>query len=494
MRVSGLRAEELIAGQMLDQLEQEVTTEGMKVLRQWLEWRIEQLDAELAGERQHKTTDCHVTFDGKKELTVASVVGRIYPRRQVCECSTCGQDFMPVNELLPEHHQIVITRGLQELMCLLALQPSYERAHDYLVRITHDPQVLSEREVQEIILAHGQAIRQQEDVQAKAVLDQDQVEGEPVLVTSQPPRRGPDWPEEVAKAVETALDAGMWEETPEGISDRDWERIVTQVQDQADEEPTLPGLAHLGPRLRPHEMLVALDGIVVRGRHKDSRIELRVGRIATDDGYRYVSGTGEGFLTRVLAAIKALGGQGRFLIVLGDGASWIRTFFEEHLAAYSDKQLILDWYHLAKKCRKMLSMIGHNRQQRRDLLQQMTRLLWEGKTAESIAFLRALRETACRPDKLEELIGYLHKHRPYIPNYCQRRAECRFNSSNAAERACNILVARRQKQKSMHWIEKGADALCALQTLWYNLAWDLYWHQRQILPLLSSPNPSALAC
>lgn len=494
MRVSGLRAEELVPGQMLDQLEQEITTEGMKVLRQWLKWRIEQVDAEWAGERQHQTPACQVTYDGKKELTVASVVGRIYPRRQVCECSTCGQDFMPVNQLLPEHHHIVITRGLQELTCLFALQPSYERAHDYLVRITGDPQVLSKREVQEIILAHGQTIRQQEDVQAKAVLHKGEVEGEPVLVASSPPRRGPDWPEEVAQAVETALDAGMWDETPDGISDRDWERIVTQVQEQADEEPTPQGLARLGPRLRPNEMMVALDGIIVRGQRKDSRIELRVGRVATDEGYRYVSGTGEVFLTRLLAAIKALGGQERFLIVLGDGASWIRTFFEEYLSAYSDKQLILDWYHLAKKCRKMLSMIGHNRQHRRDLLQQLTRLLWQGETTESIAFLEALRKTARRPDKLEELIGYLHKHRSYIPNYRQRRAECRFNSSNAAERACNLLVAHRQKQKSMHWIEKGADALCALQTLWHNLAWDLYWHQRQILPLLTSPNPSALAC
>ena len=93
-----------------------------------------------------------------------------------------------------------------------------------------------------------------------------------------------------------------------------------------------------------------------------------------------------------------------------------------------------------------------------------------------------------------DAIGYLNKHRAYIPNCRQRRAECRFNSSNAAERACNTLVARRQKHKSMHWIEKGADALCALQTLWHNRAWDLYWKGHQLLPLLTSPSPSAFAC
>lgn len=30
-------------------------------------------------------------------------------------------------------------------------------------------------------------------------------------------------------------------------------------------------------------------------------------------------------------------------------------------------------------------------------------------------------------------------------------------SSNPAERACSVLVARRQKHKSMHWITKGVD-------------------------------------
>lgn len=82
-----------------------------------------------------------------------------------------------------------------------------------------------------------------------------------------------------------------------------------------------------------------------------------------------------------------------------------------------------------------------------------------------------MRKKARKVNKLDQLIGYLQKHRAYIPNYRQRRAQCRFNSINPAERACSVLVARRQKHKSMHWVTQGRGPLCALQTLWHN------WHQ-----------------
>jgi hypothetical protein len=533
---TALGLDDLRPGQVLDQLEQEIADVGAEALRQILTWRVEQLDAELAQTRQHETAACQVTFDGKKPLTVATVLGRIRPRRQVCTCGTCGRDFMPLNQLLPEHDNIVITRGLQELTCLFGMGGrSFEWAHCCLVRATRDTRVLSQREVQEIILEHGEAIRQLEDAQAEAILQmelptnasvlvseqpaeailnqvtpatelkdgpaeiQQPIEPSvgtpvPVLVPGRPPRRGPDWETAVAQAVEDALHAGNLEQAPDGVSEADWERIVPQVRGHEEGEQVIKHLARLGPELSPDDLLIALDGIVVRGRRKKSRLELRIARLATREGYRYITGTGEAFLVRLRAAIKALGGARRFLVVLADGASWIRTFFEQDLAPYTDRELVLDWYHLTKKCKELLSMVARGRDQRRELLKQLMPLLWQGKVDEAIKFLEGLRKTTRKTDKLEELIGYLDKHRPYIPNYRQRRANCQFNSSNAAERACNTLVARRQKHRSMHWTLAGADALCALQTLWHNLAWDLYWKSRQILPLVASDYPSAFAC
>ena len=489
-----MASEDLRPGEALDQLEQETVRMGMDLLRRILTWRVEALDAEMAQAREHEGADCKVTFDGKKPLTIATVVGRIQPRRQVCHCQHCGRDFMPLNRLLPAHQHLVITRGLEEWVCWFALAASYEWVHQGLVRMTQDDGVLSPREVQEIILRHGQGIREREKAQAEAILSQDEAPvGEAVLVLNEPPRRGPAWSERIVRAVEEALNTQAWDRPPKGVTEADWERIVTQVR-QKEGVKDVRELAHLGPQLRPSDLLVVLDGIVVRGRKKGSRLELRVAHLQTTEGHRYVTGTGETFLDKVFAAIQALGGEKRSLIMLGDGARWIRDFFEIRLAAFPNKELVLDWYHLTKKCKELLSMVTRGRQQRRDLLRQLMPLLWEGKVEQAITILQGLRQTARREDKLDELIAYLQKHRPYIPNYKQRRRRCQFNSSNAAERACNVLVAHRQKHKSMHWILQGADALCALQTLWYNRAWDLYWKGRQLLPLLTSSHPPAFAC
>jgi hypothetical protein len=38
----------------------------------------------------------------------------------------------------------------------------------------------------------------------------------------------------------------------------------------------------------------------------------------------------------------------------------------------------------------------------------------------------------------------------------------------------------------MHWSEESADALAELKTVWLNQGWDLYWEQREVLPLAAA--------
>jgi len=57
--------------------------------------------------------------DGTDDLEVASRFGRLTLRRQVLEGTGTGQHVTPGNAVLPPHGGIVITRGLQEVACLL---------------------------------------------------------------------------------------------------------------------------------------------------------------------------------------------------------------------------------------------------------------------------------------------------------------------------------------------------------------------------------------
>jgi hypothetical protein len=87
---------------------------------------------------------------------------------------------------------------------------------------------------------------------------------------------------------------------------------------------------------------------------------------------------------------------------------------------------------------------------------------------------------------LDTFITYLHAREPRILNYRQRRIERKYIGSGHAEKANDLIVARRQKNRGMHWSQQTSDALAALRTLMLNGGWDWYWQQHEVLPLMAS--------
>ena len=50
----------------------------------------------------------------------------------------------------------------------------------------------------------------------------------------------------------------------------------------------------------------------------------------------------------------------------------------------------------------------------------------------------------------------------------QRRLLRQYIGSAHAEKACDLIVAKRQKNRGMHWSEKTADGLAALKTVMFS--------------------------
>ena len=121
-------------------------------------------------------------------------------------------------------------------------------------------------------------------------------------------------------------------------------------------------------------------------------------------------------------------------------------------------------------------------------VQQHGKLIRQAEQAEVQALLEAYRPQAKDTDSLETLITYLSDRRAYLPNYKARRAQRQYIGSAHAEKANDLLVARRQKHQWMHWREASSDGLAALRTLLLG-GWDLYWKEQQVLPL-AVPKPT----
>jgi hypothetical protein len=174
------------------------------------------------------------------------------------------------------------------------------------------------------------------------------------------------------------------------------------------------------------------------------------------------------------------------LLLIAEGARWIRNFFTDSLAGLPGKTMILDWHHLKQKCLELSSRICRSKLAKAQLLRRLYRRLWRGDVADAIVVLESERGETKNEAKLDELIRYLQARQTWIPNYRQRRIERKYIGSAHVEKANDLIVARRQKNRGMQWSERTSDALAALRTLMLNGGWERYWQQREVLPLMAA--------
>jgi hypothetical protein len=421
-----------------------------------------------------------VKCDGHEPLKVACRLGIIHLPRQVCYNEVQGGHGMPGNAVLPVHNGMVITRNLQETACLLPLDLPFETVRRLLAWETQCEEMICTTEVRCLVRTHGQVIRKAEAAEVAKLLERgDLSDLKAQLVPTRAVRRPAAWPEGLSAAVEQALEAEE-PQPPEGVRACDWERVLTARREECAD---IAQLRRLGPEVQPGQIIAATDDVEVRRPERRSKLYIRTARVATREGFRYLSGSGETVLNQLYLLLLLCGGLHGWVTVLGDGARWIRRFFTARLAAFARKELVLDWYHLVKKCYDMTSMICRGRKAKGALMGRLIPRLWHGQVDDAVAQLESYRPECRNEEKLNELINYLTARKPYIVNYQERRANRIYIGSGHAEKANDLIVSRRQKHKGMHWSEATADGLAALKTLMLNNGWDLYWRERKVLPL-----------
>ncbi len=143
--------------------------------------------------------------------------------------------------------------------------------------------------------------------------------------------------------------------------------------------------------------------------------------------------------------------------------------------------IILDWFHLVKKCKEQLSMAMKGRVARNEVLEQLLPLLWHGLTDKAIALIE---ETDRRQIKnqaiMEKLVDYLHRNKPYIPCYAIRKQLGLRNSSNIGEKMNDLIVSDRQKHNGMSWSKPGSVALASVTALKRNKESQKWFEEKEL--------------
>jgi hypothetical protein len=291
--------------ELLHQVEADAYAIGKRVQQFIFTQQVQALDAELSARRVHEEgADCQVVFDGRDPLTFVTRFGALQIPIQRAHCKSHGVDFTPLNRILPEHGGCITTPSVQGLSCLFAaLIPSYELSNQLLAIVLQEPKLLSTSKSERIVQVHGAAIRAQEEQEAEQVRSAAKEEVPPLPLRASPAPRRSSLAAERMEQARQKLAAADLEHPPAGLSLADWKRIVVQSQEawMRDEEPDW--FARLGPYLRPGEVALMLDEVVIPGRPKGSRIKEYTARIATPEGCWYVSGQGESFQRKVRAAL-----------------------------------------------------------------------------------------------------------------------------------------------------------------------------------------------
>lgn len=160
------------------------------------------------------------------------------------------------------------------------------------------------------------------------------------------------------------------------------------------------------------------------------------------------------------------------------------SFYSTILAYFSwnkNLSLILDWYHLKKKCKELLSMAMKGREIRNGVVEKLMPLLWHGLVDEAVTYLESLAESEIKNEEERlHLINYLTKNRPMIPVYAVRKALGLRNSSNRVEKANDLIVADRQKHNGMSWSKSGSVSLASVTGLKQNKEYKKWFREREI--------------
>jgi hypothetical protein len=244
-------------------------------------------------------------------------------------------------------------------------------------------------------------------------------------------------------------------------------------------------------RKRKGVLYIEADGAALNTRHKDNEgstwRENKLGIVFSSDniyswtdkkGIRqrqlrkreYVSyiGSADEF-RKHLAACAVRNGYGSFeeTVVIGDGATWIRTMVEEY---FPDAQQILDFYHLCENV--------HDYAKHYFKMDEQKYKEWANKTCAALkkSLYASVREKLKSHDTRHmgkcsiNLLGYITNNIKNI-DYVAYEKKGYFIGSGAIESGNKIVLQQRLKQAGMRWNVETAQNMLTLKAKVESALW-----------------------
>ena len=462
-----------------DAIEAFVHHAGLEVQRRLFRALIEKADQEVVLQRRHGKGGCGIQRRGTRPYTFKTTFGAVTVERSRISHKRDGTIEVPSAIVWGTPHQLAITQNLRDAVCDQMSDQSAGNSRTDVCQHAGDEDLLGRSTIIEIMHQEGEQLVAAQRERARAILD-----GAPAAHRA---LLGP------------PADEDRWEELSDVPPCDDSEEAEAEWQQAQAEwaatgflgcEPAFP-VAHDEPReVDAGYVIVEPDEVKTKAQPSTGRKEVwTYTAVVLVAGWRYVfaEATTEGLWLQVGALLLELGvlGGERRLLVLGDGASWIRSWFE---GLGISKAMIVCWWHLRKRCDESMSTAGGSKDRRRAFEKELLGQLWEGEVDTAVELLRGALEWVRTPKAVEELMGYLEKRRAYIPDYRERQRAGLWIASTRVEKFNDWAVSERCKHRGMSWSPEGVLALATLEAARCNGELDR-WRRDRELPERTLPEP-----
>jgi len=192
------------------------------------------------------------------------------------------------------------------------------------------------------------------------------------------------------------------------------------------------------------------------------------------------SGSVSGALRMLIGFLICVGLLKKHLVFFTDGAREIHNEIAR-LFGFANYKIILDWYHLEKKCKEQLSMALKNATIRNEFLEELTPCLWFGNMDGAIKLLQNIDGKKVKNlEYITKLIEYFERVRTYVPCYALRKELGLRNSSNVGEKSNDLVVSSRQKNNGMSWSDDGSHSFASVSTVYRNQQLSNWVHSRSV--------------
>ena len=458
-----------------DQIEAYVHQAGLELQRRLFQVLIEKADQELVLQQRHGKAGAGIQRQGTRPFTFKTIFGEVTVQRSRILHKHDGTMEVPSAIAWNTSHQLMITQNLRDAVCDQMSDQSAGKSRADVCQYAGDEDLLGRSTIIDIVHQEGEQLIAAQRQRARAILAD---ASETQLAMLGPAVADPD-----------ALTGLVDDDPPFDDSEEaqaEWEQTQAEwiATGFAGCEPAFPIDKDEPRAVDEGFVIVEPDEVKTKAQPSTGRKEVwTYTAVVLVAGLRYAfaEATAEGLWLQVSALLLELGvlrGERR-LLVLGDGAAWIRTWFEG--LGISSKAMVLCWWHLRKRCYESMSSAGGPKDRRRAFEKELLGQLWEGEVDAAIELLRGALEWVRNPAAVEDLIGYLEKRRAYIPDYEQRQRAGLWIASTRVEKYNDWAVSGRCKHQGMSWSPQGVLALAALEAARRNGELD-DWRRDRALP------------